>query len=154
MTVTVESASPARAKRRRGPGAARQARRAGADDRVVRRRNAAVTRGLILEAAMEEFATRGLPHARIEDIALRAGANRRMIYYYFGSKEGLYLAALEAVYAQLVEEERKIDVEKLDPVAAIAELVRLKIEHYTNYPHFITFLNMENLYQARYLKKS
>lgn len=103
---------------------------------------------------MEEFATRGLPHARIEDIADRAGANRRMIYYYFGSKEGLYLEALEAVYAQLVEEERKIDVEKLDPVDAIAELVRLKIEHYTNYPHFITFLNMENLYQARHLKKS
>jgi AcrR family transcriptional regulator len=120
----------------------------------IRRRNAEATRGRILEAATEEFARRGLPHARIEDVAARAGVNRRMIYYYFASKEGLYLTALEAVYAQLVDEERKIDVEKLNPVEAIAELVRRKIDHYTNYPHFVTFLNMENLYQARHLKKS
>ncbi len=93
-----------------------------------------MTRARILEAATEEFVTCGPPHARIEDIAERAGANRRMIYYYFGSKDGLYLEALEGVYAQLVEEERKIDVEKLDPVEAIAELVRLKIDHYIQLP--------------------
>jgi AcrR family transcriptional regulator len=119
-----------------------------------RTRNAAVTRARILEAAMDEFAHRGLPHVRVEDIAARAGANRRMVYYYFGSKDGLYLAALEAVYAQLMNEERKIDVENLDPIEAISELVRLKIDHYTHYPQFIAFLNMENLYQAKYLKKS
>jgi AcrR family transcriptional regulator len=120
----------------------------------VRKRDAIATRGRILEAAMEEFAARGLPDARIEDVALRAGANRRMIYYYFGSKEGLYLAALEAVYAELMDQERKIDVEKLHPVEAITELVRLKIDHYTENPRFIAFLNMENLYKARYLKHS
>ena len=120
----------------------------------ARKRDANATRARILESAMEEFAARGLPDARIEDVALRAGANRRMIYYYFGSKEGLYLAALEAVYAELMEEERKIDVEKLDPIEAITALVRLKIDHYTRYPRFIAFLNMENLYKARHLKNS
>jgi AcrR family transcriptional regulator len=120
----------------------------------VRKRDANATRARILQSAMEEFAARGLPDARIEDVALRAGANRRMIYYYFGSKEGLYLAALEAVYAELMEEERKIDVEKLDPIEAISALVRLKIDHYTRYPRFIAFLNMENLYKARHLKNS
>lgn len=103
---------------------------------------------------MEEFAARGLPDTRIEDIADRAGTNRRMIYYYFGSKEGLYLAALEAVYAELVDEERKIDVEKLAPVEAIVELVCLKFDHYTHYPRFIAFLNMENQYRARHLMNS
>lgn len=120
----------------------------------VRKRDAAATRARILGAAMEEFAAKGLPDARIEDVAIRAGANRRMIYYYFGSKEGLYLAALEAVYSELLDEERKIDVKNLDPIEAIAELVSMKIDHYTNYPRFITFLNMENLYRARHLKRS
>ncbi|MBI1203280.1 MAG: TetR family transcriptional regulator [Rhodopseudomonas sp.] len=121
---------------------------------TARKRDAAATRARILDAAMEEFAVRGMPDARIEDVALRADTNRRMIYYYFGSKEGLYLAALEAVYAGLMNEERKIDVETLDPVEAIEELVRLKIDHYTTNPKFIAFLNMENLYRARYLKNS
>lgn len=81
----------------------------------ARKRDAAATRARILEAAKEEFAAKGLPDARIEDVAIQAGANRRMIYYYYGSKEGLYLAALESVYAELLNEERKIDVESLDP---------------------------------------
>src|SRR5690348_9539841 len=72
---------------------------------AVRRRDAAATRQRILEAALKEFATKGLDAARIEDIAEQAGANRRMAYCYFGSKEGLYLAALEASYFQLVEVE-------------------------------------------------
>ncbi len=120
----------------------------------VRRRDAAATRGRILDAAKEEFAARGLKEARVEDVAERAGANRRMIYYYFGSKHGLYLAALESVYAQLMDEERKIDVDTLHPVQAVAELVGLKIDHYTQHPEFIAFLNMENLYRAQHLKHS
>lgn len=120
----------------------------------VRRRDAAATRARILEAAIDEFAAKGLRDARIEDIADQAGANRRMIYYYFQSKEGLYLEALEAVYSELLDEERKIDVDNLDPVEAIATLVSMKIDHYTFSPRFIAFLNMENLYRARHLKKS
>lgn len=121
---------------------------------TVRKRDAVATRAKILEAAVDEFAARGLQDARIEDVAERAGANRRMVYYYFGSKEGLYLAALESVYAGLMEEERKIDVENMHPIQAIVEMVRLKVDHYTENPNFIAFLNMENLYKARYLKDS
>ena len=151
MTTTVHEA-PSR--KLRSPDAVRQVRKNRSVGGKTRKRDATATRARILAAATEEFAARGLPDARIEDVAARAGANRRMIYYYFGSKEGLYLAALEAVYAELVEEERKIDVDRLGPVEAIAELVHLKIDHYTNYPHFIAFLNMENLYRARHLKQS
>jgi AcrR family transcriptional regulator len=155
MTADVSRASTEpRRGRTHGASAPRHPARGGATGEKVRRRDAVATRGRILDAAKEEFAARGLKDARIEDVAERAGANRRMIYYYFGSKDGLYLAALESVYAQLMDEERKIDVDKLHPVQAITELVRLKIDHYTQHPEFIAFLNMENLYRAQHLKHS
>jgi TetR/AcrR family transcriptional regulator len=120
----------------------------------VKRRDAAVTRQRILDAALKEFAAKGLDAARIEDVADMAGANRRMAYYYFGSKEGLYLAALEAAYFELVKVEEAIDVNALGPIEAIAALVSAKFEHYSKYPHYVEFVKMENLYQARHLKTS
>jgi len=99
---------------------------------------------------MQEFAAKG-PDARIEDIAEMAGANRRMAYFYFGSKEGLYLAALEATYLEL---EQAIDVDALGPVEAIAALVCVKFDHFIRYPRYVSFLNIENLYQARHLASS
>jgi AcrR family transcriptional regulator len=164
QVATAPSANAPEPRRAPNAGSSRpkaKGRRTGGFDAVpkptatkIRKRDATATRAKILEAAMDEFAARGLPDARIEDIALRAGANRRMIYYYFGSKDGLYLAALEAVYAELIEEERKIDVDQMEPVEAVNAMIRLKIDHYTHYPRFIAFLNMENLYYARHLKKS
>jgi TetR/AcrR family transcriptional regulator len=118
-----------------------------------KRRDAVATRARILQAAMREFAAKGLD-ARIEDIADAAGANRRMAYYYFGSKEGLYLAALEATYLELVQVEQEIDVEKLGPLEAIVALVSAKFEHYVKYPHYVEFVKIENLYKARHLKTS
>jgi len=103
---------------------------------------------------MQEFAAKGLDATRIEDIADLAGANRRMTYYYFGSKEGLYLAALEAAYFELVEVEERIDVDALGPIEAIAAMVQAKFEHYVKYPHYVEFVKMENLYRARHLKTS
>jgi AcrR family transcriptional regulator len=141
--------SPRLRRKRRAPAATKSERPV-----KIRRRNATVTRARILDAAKHEFAARGLKDGRIEDVAKRASANRRMIYYYFGSKDALYLAALEGVYAELMDEERKIDVDNLDPIDAITEIVRLKIEHYVRRPEFISFLNMENLYGAKHLRHS
>ncbi len=141
-------------KPRAAAGAKWRMRHAASRTASVRRRNAAATRQRILDAAMKEFAAKGLDAARIEDIAAMAGANRRMAYYYFGSKEGLYLAALEESYFQLVEVEETIDVEALSPIEAIEALVAAKFEHYVRYPHYIEFVKMENLYQARHLKTS
>lgn len=117
-------------------------------------RNAEATRAKILAAAIDEFANCGFADARTDDIAARCGVNKRLVYYYFGTKEGLYLAALESAYADLAELERAIDVEHLEPRAAIAELINLKIDYYISSPHFISFLNMENLYKAKTLRKS
>ena len=142
-------------KRKRGPATHGSQRppRPSAAAAPVRRRDKEATRARILEAAMDEFAAKGLD-ARIEDIAEIAGANRRMAYYYFGSKEGLYLAALEATYLELIKIEETIDVDPNDPLEAIATLVSMKFEHYARYPRFIEFLKIENIYRARHLKTS
>jgi AcrR family transcriptional regulator len=116
-------------------------------------RNADVTRAKILEAAITEFAAKGLD-ARIEDIADLANANRRMAYYYFGSKEGLYLAALEEAYLQLAQAEQSVDVEALSPKQAIAGLISAKFDHFIDYPQYIEFVKIENVYRARHLKES
>jgi TetR/AcrR family transcriptional regulator len=121
---------------------------------VRQKRNADATRAKILAAALAEFGERGLPAASTDDIAERCGVNKRMIYYYFRSKEGLYLAALESVFEELVALEKKIEVEHLDPPAAIAAMINTKIDYYIDNPHFVSFLSMENFYKARHLRKS
>ncbi len=122
--------------------------------KMPQRRNADATRAKILLAALGEFSERGLPAASTDDIAERCGVNKRMIYYYFGSKEGLYLAALESVYEKLVALEKEIEIEHLDPPAAIEAIINLKIDYYVANPDFISFLSMENFYKARHLRKS
>ncbi len=118
------------------------------------KRDADATRAKILHAALSEFAERGLPAASTDDIADRCGVNKRMIYYYFGSKEGLYLSALESVFEKFVALEKKIDVEHLEPAAAIEAMINLKIDYYVENPQFVSFLAMENFYKARHLRKS
>jgi AcrR family transcriptional regulator len=118
------------------------------------RRNADATRSKILDAALVEFGEQGLAAGNTDDIAARCGVNKRMIYYYFGSKEGLYLAALESVFEKLVALENEIEVEHLEPAAAIEAMINLKIDYYLDNPHFVSFLSMENFHKARYLKKS
>src|SRR5262245_30618217 len=122
--------------------------------KAPQKRNADATRAKILKAALSEFSERGLPAASTDDIAERCGVNKRMIYYYFGSKEGLYLAALELVFENLVARERDMQIEHLEPPAAIEAMINLKIDYYLENPHFISFLSMENFYKARHLRKS
>src|SRR6476619_7857326 len=128
--------------------------KAGKSAKAPQKRNADATRTKILQAALTEFSERGLPEASTDAIAERCGVNKRMIYYYFGSKEGLYLSALESVFEKLVALENKIEVEHLEPAAAIEAIINLKIDYYLENPHFVSFLSMENFYNARHLRKS
>ena len=118
------------------------------------KRKADKTRSKILEAALTAFSEQGLVAASTDDIAERCGVNKRMIYYYFGNKEGLYLASLESVFENLVSLEKKIDVDHLDPPAAIEAMINTKIDYYLANPQFVSFLTMENFYKARHLRKS
>lgn len=118
------------------------------------RRDPERTRRLILDAATAEFAAKGLDGARIAEIAERAGANKRMLYHYFGNKEALYLAALEATYETIRSEERRLDLENLSPVEGMTKLLQFTWKHFQEHPEFIKMLNTENLLGARYLKRS
>lgn len=108
----------------------------------------------ILEAATEEFSRHGLSGARIDRIAKAAGANKRMIYYHVGNKEGLYLAVLEGTYARIRDAERKLNLEAQAPAEAIATLIRFTWQYFIEHPEFLALLNTENLHGARYLKRS
>ena len=117
-------------------------------------RNPAKSRERILAAATSEFARHGLGGARVDRIAARSGANKRMLYYYFGSKEGLFLAVLEERYAKIRQAERSLDLEHRDPREALRRLVDFTWAYYLAHPEFMTLLNSENLHKGRHLGRS
>ena len=119
-----------------------------------RLRDAEATRARILIAAKAEFAANGLGGARVDEIAEKARANKRMIYHYFGSKDGLFQAVLEAAYVDIRSAEQRLNLDHLEPVAALEKLVRFTWDYYLENPEFITLVNSENLHRAGHLKKS
>ena len=108
----------------------------------------------ILEAAKQEFAAHGLAGARVDRIAAKAGANKRMLYYHVGKKDDLYLAVLEGAYEKIRVEERGLDLEHLDPPEAIERLIGFTWNYFLRNPEFLALLNTENLARARHLKRS
>ncbi|MBV9983949.1 TetR/AcrR family transcriptional regulator [Bradyrhizobium sp.] len=108
----------------------------------------------ILEAAKQEFAAHGLAGARVDRIAAKAGANKRMLYYHVGKKEELYLAVLEGAYEKIRSEERGLDLEHLAPPEAIRRLIEFTWTYFLRNPEFLALLQTENLARAKYLKRS
>ena len=112
------------------------------------------TRQNIIEVASEEFALNGLSGARIDEIAARTRSSKRMIYYYFGDKEGLYVSALENAYAEVREGEAKLDVEGMAPIDALRRLVEFTFDHHHQHEEFIRMVMIENIHHAEYLERS
>ena len=112
------------------------------------------TRAVILAAATEEITAKGLDGARVDEIARRSGVNKRMIYHYFGDKEGLYLAVLEAAYTGIRSAELGLKLADKDPVAGMRELILFTWRYFIDHPEFLSLLGTENLHRAAYLKKS
>jgi AcrR family transcriptional regulator len=119
-----------------------------------RRRDAERTRAEILDIATEEFAERGLAGARVDEIAARTRTTKRMIYYYFGSKRGLYVAVLEQAYGGIRALEQQLDVEHLDPARALRSLVELTFDHHESHPAFVRLVSIENIHHAEHLRTS
>ena len=117
-------------------------------------RDAERTRRAILDAAEIEFADKGLAGARVDVIAEEACANKRMLYYYFGSKEDLYMAVLERAYGAMRERERELNFTDLEPLDAIRTLVEFKFDYYVTNPRIIPLLAAENMNGGKYLKRS
>ena len=103
---------------------------------------------------MEEFTAHGLNGARVDEIAKRSGVNKRMIYYYFGDKNGVYLAVLEEIYADIRNAEIRLHLADRDPVDAMRELVAFTWNYFNEHPEFLSLLGTENLHRARHLKTS
>jgi AcrR family transcriptional regulator len=120
----------------------------------VDKRDPEGTRRRILEAAKSQFAKFGLAGARTDAISEVAGSNERMLYYYFGSKELLYVAVLEAMYADYAKKESELDLSSLQPREAMAALATSIWAHLWDNPEWIGLINNENLHQGRYLKTS
>lgn len=118
------------------------------------RRNPELTREKILDAATDEFAEKGFGSARVDAIALRAGANKRMLYHYYGNKEDLFVAVLEHAYQGIRNHEQALDLQSVDPDSAMRELIRFTFGYFVDHPEFIRLLNNENFYGASHIKRS
>jgi AcrR family transcriptional regulator len=112
------------------------------------------TRAAILRAATAEITAKGLTGARVDAIAARAGVNKRMLYHYFGDKQGLYLAVLEHTYAAIRAAEIGLNLTELDPVAGMRKLVLFTWQYFIDHPEFLSLLATENMNRGSYLKTS
>lgn len=114
---------------------------------------AADTRTEILDIATEEFALHGLSGSRVDEIADRTRTSKRMIYYHFKSKEGLYRAVLERLYEGIRSLDSQMDVESLSPRQAVRRIVEITYDHHADHPDFVRLVMVENIHQARSLAK-
>ncbi|MGH3248031.1 MAG: TetR/AcrR family transcriptional regulator [Trebonia sp.] len=119
-----------------------------------RQRDPERTRQEILDVALSEFARNGYDGARVDEIAARTRTTKRMLYYYFTSKEQLYIAVLERAYSTARDAERQLDVDHLDPVSAIRTLAELTFDHHESHQDFISLVANENIHRAEFIGRS
>jgi AcrR family transcriptional regulator len=108
----------------------------------------------IIDVATREFSEKGLAGARIDDIAEAMRTSKRMIYYYFGSKEGLYIAVLEEAYRRIRAIEADLHLEDLAPEDALRKLVGFTVDYQLANPDFIRLVMTENIHRGEYLAQS
>jgi TetR/AcrR family transcriptional regulator len=124
-----------------------------APERRRRQRNPALTARDILVAAREEFCEYGFDGARVDRIAERASANKRLLYHYYGNKEALYSAVLLDAYREIREGEHELHLQELAPVEAMRKLVSFTFDHFLKNPWFIRLLATENILRAEFVKR-
>jgi AcrR family transcriptional regulator len=120
----------------------------------IRAKQAQDTRAKILKAAIKVFAKQGYASGRVESISKAARSHDRMIYYYFGSKEQLFVEVLETIYTQFNEAESRLDLNLNNPVHGLEQMVEFVWQYYLDHPEFVTLLSSENLHQGKHAKKS
>jgi AcrR family transcriptional regulator len=131
-----------------------KATRAGRSGRRRRINDPQGTRRNIVDVATREFAQKGYSGARVDAIANRTRTSKRMIYYYFGGKEGLYLAVLEEAYSGIRRAEATLDLEKLPPEAALGTIVGFTFDYYNKHPEFVRLVMNENIMNGAHMARS
>lgn len=124
------------------------------DERSVRSRDPERTKQNILDVATIEFAASGLAGARVDAIAAKTQTTKRMIYYYFESKEQLYAQVLERAYAGIRTIEERMDLDRLDPETALRRLVEFTFDYHDAHPEFVRLVAIENIHNAAHVKAS
>ena len=119
-----------------------------------RQRDPERTRQEILDVALSEFARNGYAGARVDEIAARTRTTKRMLYYYFTSKEQLYIAVLERAYSIARDAERQLDVDHLEPLSAIRTLAELTFDHHESHQDFISLVAIENIHRGEFIAQS
>lgn len=120
----------------------------------VRELAAQATRDSLLRAAIKVFSKYGLDGGSVEQISKAAKSYDRMIYYYFGNKEGLYLAALEEIYRRFNDAESALELDLEQPVESLRAVVRFILDYYRKNPEFVALLNNENMHRGKHIGKS
>jgi TetR/AcrR family transcriptional regulator, upper aerobic nicotinate degradation pathway regulator len=120
----------------------------------VREQAAQETRDAILKAATKIFAKNGFAGGRIDEISKAAKSYDRMIYYYFGSKEDLFIAVLEEMYKRFNEAETALELSADQPIESLTAVIAFMWTFYQRNPEFITLLNDENLHRGKHISKS
>jgi AcrR family transcriptional regulator len=118
------------------------------------KRDPARVRANILAVARTEFAANGLSGARIDEIAAKTATSKRMIYYYFADKEGLYRQVLEDAYREVRAGEEALELDHLEPAEALRRLVEFTFDHHARNPEFIRLVMIENIHNAEFLERS
>ncbi len=121
---------------------------------VDRTRDAERTKAEILAVSAQEFADKGYDGARVDEIAAKTSTTKRMIYYYFGGKEQLFVEVLERAYTVIRSIERELDVEHLDPIDALRRLAELTFDHHESHPDFVRLVSIENIHRAEHIAHS
>ncbi len=120
----------------------------------VRRRDREKTKAEILQIAFEEFAESGLLGANADAIAAKAGITKRLIFYYFNSKEELFIAVLEMAYGKMRLAEEDLHLETLEPEAAIRRLAEFTFDFHQANPEFVRLVAIENIHRGRHIQRS
>lgn len=122
--------------------------------RDIRKNDPEKTRENILEVATTEFAEFGLSGGRVDAIAEKTRTSKRMIYYYYGSKEGLYLAVLERAYRKIRALESDLALADMPAEAALRQLISSTFDHDEGNPDFVRLVSIENIHHAMHMRRS
>ncbi|MBW8282737.1 MAG: TetR family transcriptional regulator [Rhizobium sp.] len=122
--------------------------------RDIRKNDPEKTRENILEVATTEFAEFGLSGGRVDAIAEKTRTSKRMIYYYYGSKEGLYLAVLERAYRKIRALESDLALADMPAEAALRQLISSTFDHDERNPDFVRLVSIENIHHAMHMRRS
>lgn len=121
--------------------------------KTKRNKNPEATRANILDVARRAFVANGFSGARVDAIAAETKTSKRMMYYYYGGKDGLYREVLRASYEEIRAAEQRLDLAGLAPDRALAELVRFTVAHHAEQPDFIRLVMIENIHHGRYVRQ-